>query len=344
MGEPQRVKREPLDHTGVLNLAAKYLTRRADAAIGEYAEPWRFPIIEANRADGDRGLNQVTFVWRTTADDARAVAVVGTFENLWDTTPLEPVLFDAAATGYRAATVLVPKAQVHHYRFLVDGQPALDPINPQRGVLDNGIEWSRFFTEHCAIPVSFERREFAILARLTNEILPFTSDDAQRFMDLYYFTADRQARETAFHQSYRLEQPIGAVNYIDKLVAREERHRLIDYKICLRLIDTVLRGRFPGQAPDAISKDAYQSLYQQMAADHVDGWDTAQYGSPNFFLQLLRRHTYSGAFSHPKYGGNAGAAGWAWLEHRFRGPGDTSAFNWQRAIEPPVGAATDYVA
>jgi len=26
------VKREPLDHTGVLNLAAKYLTRRADAA------------------------------------------------------------------------------------------------------------------------------------------------------------------------------------------------------------------------------------------------------------------------------------------------------------------------
>jgi hypothetical protein len=81
-----------------------------------------------------------------------------------------------------------------------------------------------------------------------------------------------------------------------------------------------------------------------MANDSVDGWDKAQYGSPNFFLQLLRRHTYTGAFSHPKYGGNAGAAGWAWLEDRFRGPGNESCFNWQRAIEQPLGTSADYVA
>jgi hypothetical protein len=245
---------------------------------------------------------------------------------------------------YRAATVLVPKGQVHHYKFVADGQPVLDAINPQRVVLDNGIEWSRFFTDQCAIPVSFERRELAILARLTNEILPFTSDDAQKFMDLYYFTADKQARETALHQAFRLEQPVGAVNYIDKLLAREERHRLVDYKICVKLIDNVLLGRFPGLAAADISKDAYQALYNQMAADHVDGWDTSQYGSPNFFLQILRRHTYTGAFSHPRYGGNAGAAGWAWLEHRFRGPKAESCFNWQRAIESPFGASADYVA
>ena len=335
--------REPLDHTGVLNLAAKYLARRPDAPADEYAEPWRFPIVDSHRADYT--LNRVTFLWRTAAaDDRPAVSVVGTFGNLWEAVPLEPVLFDTGPTRYRAATVLVPKGQVHRYQFVVDGQTAPDPINPQRSVLDNGVEWSRFFTQQCAVPVSFETVELAILTRLTNEILPFTGDDAQRFMDLYYFTADRQAREGAFHQAFRLEQPIGAVNFIDKLVACQERHRLNDYRLCLRQIGNVLRGRFPGLAPDQVSKDAYQELYRQMSNDKVDGWDTGQYGSPNFFLQLLRRHTYSGAFSHPKYGGNAGAAGWAWLEHRFRGPRDASCFNWERAIEPPLGASTDYVA
>ena len=112
----------------------------------------------------------------------------------------------------------------------------------------------------------------------------------------------------------------------------------------LKLIGDVLRARFLALTPAEVSKDAYQDLYRQMAADKVDGWNTSQYGSPNFFLQLLRRHTYSGAFSHPKYGGNAGAAGWAWLEDRFRGPKNESCFNWERAIEPPIGASADYVA
>jgi hypothetical protein len=339
------VQTEPLDHTGVLNLAGKYLARRADAPVADYAEPWRFPVVDSPHAGNDPDLNRVTFVWRAGGgDDRRPVAVVGTFDSLWDATPLEPVLFDGQPTLYRAATVLIRKGQAHIYKFLVDGQAMADPINPQRVVLDNGVEWSRLFTEQCAISVSFESWELAILARLTNEILPLTGDDAQRFMDLYYFTADKRARETAFHQAFRLEQPIGAVNFIDKLVAREERHRLGDYKVCLKLIADVLRSRFPGMAPADVSKDAYQDLYQQMAQGKVDGWDTSRYQSPNFFLQLLRRHTYTGAFSHPKYGGNAGAAGWAWLEHRFRGPKDASCFNWERAIEPPIGASADYVA
>lgn len=339
------MKREPLDHTGVLNVAGKYLARRFDATPSDYAESWRVPIVDAHRsADGAR-LNRVTFVWRAApADETHDVAVTGSFDNLWDMTPLEAVLFDGQPTLYRAVTVLVPEGQIHRYRFVLNGQPTLDPINPQRVVLDNGMEWSRFFTAQCTLPVCFESWELAILARLTNEVLPFTSDDAKRFMDLYYFTADRQARSTTLHQAFRLEQPIGAVNFIDKLVAREERHRLIDYKICLRLIDGLLRRRFPGEEPAVASKDAYQTLYTEMAANQVDGWDTGQYGSPNFFLQILRRHTYSGAFSHPKYGGNAASAGWAWLENRFHGPNGESCFDWRRAIEPPLGTSADYVA
>jgi hypothetical protein len=339
------MQREPLDHTAVLNLAGKYLARYPGAPVADYAEAWRFPVIDSHHSGDDYRWNRVTFVWRAVApDDRRSVSVVGTFDTLWDTTPLEPVLFDGQTTLYRAATVLVPKGQVHVYRFLVDGQTMPDPINPQRVVLDNAVEWSRFFTDQCAIPVSFDSHELAILTRLTNEILPFTSDAAQRFMDLYYFNADKAARESVFHQAFRLEQPVGAANFIDKLVAREERHRLADYRTCLKLIGDVLRARFPGLTADEVSKDAYQTLYQQMADNKVDGWDTSQYGSPNFFLQLLRRHTYSGAFSHPKYGGNAGAAGWAWLEDRFRGPKNESCFDWERAIEPPTGASADYVA
>jgi len=139
-----------------------------------------------------------------------------------------------------------------------------------------------------------------------------------------------------------LEQPIGAVSFIDNLVAREERHHLIDYKICLRLIDGLLRHRFPGLAPEQVSKDGYQDLYKQMAAGVVDGWDAEQYQSPNYFLQLLRRHTYTGAFSHPKYGGNIAGAGWAYLEQNYVGPQGESCFDWKRSIEAPLGASTDY--
>jgi hypothetical protein len=341
------LKRQQLDHTAVLNLTAKYLARRNDAPISEYAEPWRFPLIDSHRAGTDvaseKDVNRVTFVWiAASATDAIPISVVGTFDNLWDTTVLETVMLADQPTRYRAAAVLVPAGQAHAYKFIVAGQPVLDPINPQRTVLDNGVEWSRFFTQRCAVPLSFETWEVAILVRLTNEILPFEGKDAQQFMNLYYFTADKQTRTSGLAHAYRLEQPVGAVNFIDKIVAREERHRLVDYKICLRIIDGLLRRRFPGLAPGQVSKEGYKDLYGEMAGGNVDGWDTGQYGDPRFFLQILRRHTYTGAFSHPKYGGNVDAAGWAYLEEMYRGPKGESCFDWRRSIEQPLGASADY--
>ncbi len=128
-------------------------------------------------------------------------------------TPLEIVLFNGQPTRYRALAVSVSKGQVHAYKFLVDGRPTLDLINPQRTTLDNGVEWSRFFTEECAVPLSFEDWELALLMRLTNEILPFTSQDAQDFMNLYYFSVSESARSRVLPQAFRLEQAIGAVNF-----------------------------------------------------------------------------------------------------------------------------------
>jgi hypothetical protein len=338
---------ETLNHQGVLNFTAKYLARQAGAPLSECPEAWRFPMIENYRADqdnaGEYGLNRVTFVWVVAGpDDNRPVSVVGTFSRLYEPVPLETVRADGELTRYRAATVLVPNGQVHTYKFLVESQPVLDPINPQRVILDNGVEWSRFFTQLCMVPLSFERWELEILVRLTNHILPFRSTDAQRFMNLFYMNADRQARSIGFPHVFRLEQPVGAVNFIDKLLAREERHRLIDYKICLRLIDSILRQRHPGLAPAQVPLQTYEDLYKEMADGIVNGWDTNQYQSPNFFLQLLRRHTFTGAFSHPKYGGNSGAAGWAYLEEMYRGPDGQSCFNWRRSIEQPLGSSADY--
>jgi hypothetical protein len=43
----------------------------------------------------------------------------------------------------------------------------------------------------------------------------------------------------------------------------------------------------------------------------------------------------TGAFVHPRHGGNSGTAGWAYLQDRY-------PFEWQVAIEAPLGASTDY--
>ena len=342
-----KVDRQLLDHLGVLNAVGKYLARRPDAPVSEYCEAWRFPMIGTHRtaagAAGESDLNRVTFVWRADApSDQTPVSVVGTFDDLWRATPLDVVMFNGEPTAWRAVTVLVPKGQVHTYKFLRDRQTVLDPINPQRKKLDDGIEWSRFFTDNCATPISFERWELAILMRLTNEILPFNSPDARDFLDLFYFNADREARGSVYGQAYRLEQPIGAVNFIDNVVAREERHRLIEYKLCLGEIARVLRKRFPGVSPEDVTKEDYKDLYEQMGSNVVENWDTAKYKDPNFFLQLLRRHTFTGAFSHPKYGGNAGGAGWAYLEWTYQGPNGEICFDWKRAIERPLGDSADY--
>ena len=110
-----------------------------------------------------------------------------------------------------------------------------------------------------------------------------------------------------------MDTSVGEVNFIDNVLAREERHHLQDYKTCLRMIDRALRQRNPYTEPTKMSRNDYIGLYNDMASNTVAGWDYQVYSSPQYFLYLLRRHAVTGAFCHPKYGGNAGAAGWAYL-------------------------------
>jgi len=336
------------DDLWVLNHCTKYLARAGDPGK-DCAEAWRFPLITSDRREraggSDDSRNEVTFVFRADprADAPRQVAVLGTFATLHEPLPLRPVLFLDEETGYQALTCVVPMGQVHMYQFLVDGRLMLDPINPQRVELENGKTWSRFFTDRYLQPLVLEMWEVQLLTRLTQHILPFRIPDAEDFLKRYAQGMLRQAKDAEVGTLYHLDESVGEVNGIDKLLAREESHRLTDYRICLKQIDTLLRGRYPHVEPSQLPRAVFTDLYRDMARNSVDGWDYAEYGSPQFFLYLLRRHTVTAAFGHPRYAGNVGAAGWAYLAERYTDPetGET-LFDWRAALEKPLGQNVDY--
>lgn len=339
------------DDQYVLNHCTRFLARDVDERrhdFGQYApddpraavcEAWRYPVIDSyydgESADASYPFNAVTFVYDGRTAAADDVAVTGTFTELYDAAPLRPVSFLGEPTGIHALTVRVPKGQVHTYRLRVDGRWQVDPLNPQTVELDNGRQWSRFFTEGCQIPVSFTRRERELLGRLVSHLLPFRLPENEQFIRGVYESLDRQSRASQFPLAYKLDEEVGVVNYIDKVVARAERHHLDDYRTCLEIVDDLLKARHPGRDPLTLPRDAFADLYDEMATDSVAGWDTARYGSPRFFLLLLRRHAMTGAFVHPRHGGNSGTAGWAYLQDRY-------PFDWQAAIEAPLGRNTDY--
>lgn len=341
------------DDQYVLNHCTRFLARDSDDArhdFGQYepgdprarvCEAWRYPVIDTyfdgTSVQASYPFNAVTFIYddRGAAATPQEVAVVGTFTELHEPVALHRVSFLGEPSGVWSVTVRVPKGQVHTYKLRVDGAWVIDPLNPQVVELDNGRSWSRFFTEGCQIPVTLNRRERELLGRLASHLLPFRLPENSRFIRGVYESLDRAARERQFPLAYRLDEEVGVVNYIDKVLARAERHHLDDYRSCLELIDELLRARYPGREPSMLPRDAIADLYGEMATDRVAGWDAARYGSPRFFLLLLRRHAMTGAFVHPRHGGNSGTAGWAYLQDRY-------PFAWQTAIEAPLGESTDY--
>lgn len=345
------------DETYVCSHCTKYLARdyktvTARHNYGDYAtndqrasiaEAWRFPIVDAAPEAGQNGGykdNRVTLVYFDAfATPPGSVGVIGTFANLYEPIPLRRV----GSTPYFAITLLIPKGEVHTYQFIVDGRATLDPINPQRCQSDSKDTWSRFFTWGTTTFVTLERWEAALVTRLAEHILPFASQSGRNFLDRYYFSLDRDQRDMLYPNAYRFDENVGVVNYIDKILAREELHHLPDYRVCLAQLERILRKRDPVTEPTQAGRELYMRLYDQMGTDQVGDWDYSQYQSPRYFLQLLRRHVVTGAFSHPKYGGNAGGAGWAYLEDRYRRANDETLFAWRKHQEPPLGESSEYV-
>lgn len=339
----------PLDVEHVFDLCTKHLARESEElrhsyfgalpdGRGRYSEGWRFPWVEPN-FNGDPNasgaLNNVTFVYLAPRDAGAAfkVSVRGTFAPLYEFIPLQR----AGDSRYFATTLVLPAGQCFRYRFVVGAVEELDAVNPQIATEDNGVRWSSFFTLAAFEAITFERWERVILDRLTRHILPFNTEDARVFLE-------RLSNQQRSNHPYlaRFDIGVGVVNFLDKLLAREERHQLGSYKICLSIIDQLLRQRNPYMEPRDMNEDMFVLLYDQMVSNNVPGWDYGRYDNPKYFLELLRRHTITAAFSHPKYGGNAGAAAWNYLSDRYRDGDGKTLFDWRRAVEPPLGTSTEY--
>ncbi len=359
------------DDQDILNLSSKYLARfntdsrhmystpGTNAPRDRFAEVWRFPVIGVYGGGAPAltsppdfsSYNEVTFIYAgADGQSPVTVSVIGTFDTLYNPIPMRRAIFEDSPSRYFSVTYVIPQGQVHRYRFIVDGAyPVNDPINPQEIALDNGAIWSRFFTDAFTSPLVMESWELDLLYRLSAEILPFQSADDTNFLNRFYDFLDRADRDSLFANVYRMDDSVGEVNFIDNILAREERQHLSDYKVCLRIIDRVLRQRNPYVEPAQMTRDMYFNLYNEMATNQVGGWDYSQYASPQYFLYLLRRHVLTGAFCHPKYGGNAGAAGWAYLSERYNTPAPIpgqppiTLFDWRRSLEPPLGTNMDYL-
>jgi len=335
----------------ILNHCAKYLARdNADERNSPYgifagqaranvSESWRFPVVDSHDGNEEDAYewNDVTFVYAVARGAAQPgkVELVTTCAELHTPVPLQRV----EDSVYWACTLKAKKGERHRYLFLVDGKPTPDPINPQTATLGTGELWSSFFTWAYNQPIIFERWEFAILDRLTRHILPFNNAESKNYLS-------REANAGNVGHLYRLDISLGVANYIDNIVAREERHRLYAYKTCLEMIDAVLRKRNPGKDPEFIDETKYKDLYDEMAVNSSsifqDGWEWNRYNDPGHFLYLLRRHAITGAFAHPKYGGNPEGLAWDYLGDHFLTNSGETAFNWRQAIEPPLGASAEY--
>lgn len=317
-----------------------------DDSRARIRDAWRFPIVdtcaEAPAGGHAWDFNDVTFVYPAFQDTPSSVAVVGSFGKIYEKVPLRQIKFLDEDTPYWAVTIAVPRREIFYYKYIVDGKSIIDPVNPQRLLMDNGHEWSRFFTWECSRPVVLESSEMAILQRLCNHLLPFRTREGQRFLSWYYDGLDTSAKHGLQRRAYRIDDSAGAAFFIDHLLAREENHHLVDYRICLRQIRRILNQRAPLQDPADVAKDLYAQLYDELAAGQVPEWDKNEYGNPRYFLDLLRRHAYTGAFSHPKYGGNSGAAGWAYLSTETS-EDSTSIFDWKRSLERPLGESASYL-
>jgi len=340
----------------VLNLCTKYLARGAKLFQNQFSkdasnltvisENWRFPVVQPTL--NDRGqvsaVNEVIFIYKGTPDDQ--VEITGSFAPLYQSFPLQPVLFEGQNIGYYYLAVKVPTGKGYYYRFSKNGVNFNDPVNPQTTTLLNGVQWSYFFTDYFNYTGEFESWELRVLFRMVLLIVPFRSKEAQNFINRFYLSMAKP--DQLAMPIYKLDSSVGEVNYITNILAREERHHLTDYKICLAIIDQLMRARNPYIEPWQVSDQLYSDLYNQIASGNtVPDWDYSKYANPVYFLGLVRRHTITGAFSHPRYGGNIGGAGWDYLKNKYvdtdaQGLVTATYFDWERSIEAPLGVNSSY--
>jgi gluconate 2-dehydrogenase gamma chain len=98
------------------------------------------------------------------------------------------------------------------------------------------------------------------------------------------------------------------VNFIDKALAGEEAAARALYAGGVGGVDAVARHRFD-KAFIALAAARQDEVLAALEVGSPDGWPAGAPPAPVFF-QTVRAHTIIGFLADPKYGGNAGYAGW----------------------------------
>jgi hypothetical protein len=359
------VEKEPTD---IFNYCTKYLIRERsneNADQDTITEGWRFPLVmavlheeqpiegqdipigtEQVKANNYTGkYNEVVFIFYDKHQEVNdKIEIIGSFLPMYDSRELIPLEYKGDFSGIYYLALKLPIGNGFYYRYRIKGKDILDPINPQRTTLQNGRQWSFFFTDYYNYSHLFEEWEINLLYRLVEQITPFRTKESQNFINRFYEGLSQ--RDKQLMKIYKLDESVGEVNYITNILAREERHHLNDYKTCLKLIDKLLGKRNPYIESWKVSRELIDELYNDFVKNEkgtlIPDWDYTQYQNPTYFLKTLRRHCIVGAFSHPRYGGNIGGAGWDFVKDRFNikdtsGKVIGSYFNWDLAIERPLG-------
>jgi hypothetical protein len=180
------------DAQEILNYCTKYLVRDTftDPGAKTFTEGWRFPLVTPVLQDEEASckFNEVTFVYYNREEEAiSSVEVVGSFFPMHKTLQLQPVQYNGEDTPLYYLTIVLPVGKGYQYKFRVNGQDRLDPVNPQRVKLTNGKEWSFFFTDYYNYSVNFEEWELNLLYRMVEQIIPFRTEDAQNYINRYYY-------------------------------------------------------------------------------------------------------------------------------------------------------------
>lgn len=101
------------------------------------------------------------------------------------------------------------------------------------------------------------------------------------------------------------------VNFIDKLLANEERTSLPLYRQALADLDRHAQARWQKSFAGA-GADVQRECLENLEDGSLQHWQAALGQQP--FFEMLRFHTILGFLAAPKFGGNADFSGWRALK------------------------------
>lgn len=105
----------------------------------------------------------------------------------------------------------------------------------------------------------------------------------------------------------------GCVNFIDKLLAHEERALLPGYRAALGALAAAARQRWRRDFA-ALEPERQDELLANLEDGALTHWPAAAPAQGEFFA-LLRWHTLLGFLADPRHGGNRDGAGWRAIGH-----------------------------